>query len=92
MFENTKENKKKTWEEIQPIDNFVGNQRCIYEILALWKKVLMGDLDSLLKGEEIHWKQKAKCKWLKEGDNNTKFFHKVAYGKKRKSLITRMNV
>ncbi|KAG8363667.1 hypothetical protein BUALT_Bualt19G0046300 [Buddleja alternifolia] len=36
---------------------------------------LVGDLNELLMREEIMWRQRAKQKWLKDGDANTRFFH-----------------
>ena len=51
------------------------------------KKVsLLNDFEVLLK-EKISWRPKAKIQWAKEGDVNFKLFHKVATGRKRKSLI-----
>lgn len=32
--------------------------------------------------EELKWAQHAKVKYVREGDNNTKFFHLIANGKK----------
>ena len=37
--------------------------------------------------EEIHWRQKVRVKWVKEGDCNSKFFHKVANGKRNRKFI-----
>ena len=37
--------------------------------------------------EEIHWRQKAKLKWVKKGDCNSKFFHKVANDRRNKKFI-----
>ena len=37
--------------------------------------------------EEIHWRQKARMKWVKEGDYNSKFYHKVANGWRNRKYI-----
>ena len=37
--------------------------------------------------EEIHWRQKVRVKWGKEGDCNSKFFHKVANGRRIRKFI-----
>ena len=40
----------------------------------------------LLSKEEVFWRQKARVKWIKEGDYNTKFY-KVANGKRNLKFI-----
>lgn len=37
--------------------------------------------------EQIFWAQKAKIRWAKEGDINSKLFHMVAKGKKKRSSL-----
>lgn len=37
--------------------------------------------------EEIMWKQRAKDFWIKEGDRNSRYFHKSASGRKRNNRI-----
>ncbi|KAG8369712.1 hypothetical protein BUALT_Bualt14G0042400 [Buddleja alternifolia] len=39
------------------------------------EEALVGDLNELLMREEVMWRQRAKQKWLKKGDANTRFFH-----------------
>ncbi|RVW43795.1 hypothetical protein CK203_074062 [Vitis vinifera] len=46
-----------------------------------------GELEVLILREEIHWRQKAKVKWVKEGDCNSKFYHKVANGRRNRKYI-----
>lgn len=48
---------------------------------------LKEELNKAYKEEEIYWAQKARCKWLKERDKNTSYFHASirVEGKKIKS-------
>lgn len=38
----------------------------------------------------MHWRQRAKQFWLKEGDLNTRFFYSVANGRKKKKKVVRL--
>ena len=40
--------------------------------------------------EEVHWRQKSREIWLKEGDRNTGFFHKVVNSHRRGNHIKMM--
>ena len=44
-------------------------------------------LEEIILREEIHWRQKAKVKWVKDGDCNSKLFHKVANGRRNRNFI-----
>jgi hypothetical protein len=51
------------------------------------KEELSSELERLLLCEEISWCQKSRALWLREGDKNTKFFHRVANSSKRNIAI-----
>ena len=42
--------------------------------------------------EEVSWRQKSREIWLKEGDRNTKFFHKMANAHRRRNQLNRIKV
>lgn len=44
----------------------------------------------LLERQKIYWKQRAKQFWLREGDQNTKFFHRFVTGWKRQNKVTKL--
>lgn len=46
----------------------------------------------LLKQKEIYWKQRARIQLLKEGDNNTKFFHAYACNRRRSNMIHSLKI
>lgn len=35
------------------------------------------DINANFKKEDIMWRQRARCRWVKDGDANTAYFHKV---------------
>ena len=41
----------------------------------------------MLLKEEVHWRQKSRVKWIKEGDCNPKFFHRMANGRRSRKFI-----
>lgn len=45
-------------------------------------------LNELLMQKELYWKQRAKLFWLKEGDENTRFFHASASARKKANHIS----
>jgi hypothetical protein len=46
------------------------------------------ELDNLLEGEEMWWRQRSRADWLQHGDKNTSFFHKKASQRKKRNKIT----
>ncbi|RVW58950.1 Retrovirus-related Pol polyprotein from transposon RE1 [Vitis vinifera] len=45
------------------------------------------ELEDLLLKEEVQWRQKSRVKWIKERDCNSKFFHRVATGRRSRKFI-----
>ena len=48
------------------------------------------ELDRLAHLEETSWRQKSRVVWLKEGDNNTNFFHKMVNSNRRRNYMDRV--
>ena len=77
MFGLLKERKKTILDEIANID-IIEQEWVLSSKLSAQRIERNGELEELILREEIQWRQKAKVKWVKDGDNNSKLFHKVA--------------
>ena len=56
------------------------------------RKVVISELDKLAHLEETSWRQKSRVLWLKKGDNNTKYFHKMANSNRRRNYMKKVEV
>lgn len=56
------------------------------------RKLKFADLWKLLKSKEASLVQRSKSKWLKEGDENSKFFHKSVKLRANQNLIRALQV
>jgi hypothetical protein len=50
------------------------------------------ELESVAHLEETSWRQKFRVLWLKEDDNNTKFFHKLANSHRRSNYMEKVEL
>ena len=88
--------KRKIWETNDRIRNIqVEKARTLFDIEEgrqagdYWErlKVLEEELKTYLFRKEMTWRLKSRAIWLDAGDQNTKFFHKYASGRRRENTI-----
>ncbi|RVW77186.1 Transposon TX1 uncharacterized 149 kDa protein [Vitis vinifera] len=80
------EKKKSILKDLANLDAIEQDGGLTSELLGQ-RALRKGELEELILREEIHWRQKARVKWVKEGDCNSKFFHKVANGRRNRKYI-----
>ncbi|XP_039146845.1 uncharacterized protein LOC120284106 [Dioscorea cayenensis subsp. rotundata] len=62
--------------------DIIKEARCLNVAESQRECVLTENLAIIRRQEELYWKQRSRLQWLKEGDENTKYFHSVANGRK----------
>ena len=73
-------------DEITNIDA-IEQEEVLSSDLSAQRVLRKGELEELILREKIHWRQKVKVKWVKDGDYNSKFFHKVANDRRNRNFI-----
>ena len=56
------------------------------------RKKANGDFKKLALMEEISWRQKSRKVWLKKGDRNTGFFHRMTNSHRRKNYLSKIKI
>lgn len=78
-------------QEVENLD-IVKESRILSAGEAREEQELLTKLKDIQKQEEIYWKQRSRLQWLQEGDENTRFFHAVANGRKNRNFIPCLNL
>ena len=85
-FGELNEKKKSILNDLANFDAIEQEGGLTSELLSQ-RAIRKGELEELILREEIHWRQKTRVKWVKEGDCNSKFFPKVASGRRNRKYI-----
>jgi hypothetical protein len=91
VFGNVESRKNILWKKLQELD-VLAEVRSLTLEERDQKALTQAEIEKTLLMEEICWRQKSRVLWLKEGDHNTRFFHKVANSHKINNSIVNLRV
>lgn len=90
-FGNVSQIKEDLLQKFQEID-FTEAEEDLSNLVRNERSRIKEEFTEITAREEIKWRQKARLKWLQEGDNNTKFFHSFANARNLTNWISALNI
>ena len=90
-FGNITAKKQHLWSKLNALDVKEDNQP-LTEEEKLEKATFRAELEKEALLEEISWRQKSRVLYLKEGDSNTRFFHKMVNSNRRNNCIENLMI
>ena len=91
VFGNLECNKEAALQQVEYWDRVEGERSLTLEELACKKKAKEG-YAKWVDLEETHWRQASRELWLKAGDRNTGYFHRMAFAHRRANYMDRIKI
>ena len=91
MFGHVEDQIKKLWKDMSVLENMEDSRGLLAEETVEVGRI-RDELEKATLLEEICWRQKSRVLCVKEGDKNTKFFHRIANSHRRVNSIDRLMV
>ena len=91
VFRDIERHKKELEEELGELDR-IGEDRELTAEEIIKRNECSHKLERTLFQEEVSWRQKSRALWLKEGDRNTGYFHRVTNSHRRTNIMAVMMV
>ena len=91
VFGNVEERVRNLWKDLSDLE-LTEESRVLVEEERLDLERVRGKLEKATLMEEICWRQKSRVLCIREGDRNTKFFHRIANSHRRFNSIDRLMV
>ena len=90
-FGNVETRLNSLWSELRALDSLAEDRQLTIEERDQ-HSLTQAEIEKTILMVEICWRQKLRALWLKEGDRNAKFFHRVANSHKRNNSIMNLRV